>query len=375
LKQYEPKTNKLQLLTQIRALIDKKRLRDDYCQMARELEKQMFFMKARDIFSAQLHSTLNIESIYEIIRKLAVEFVGIEVFQIFFYDDDGRFHYLGSADGVADDAIKEILTQSRDELIADVMQAKRIIVFKTESQGSPREVFTTSQGKSLTSDADLPIACIPMMMDDQTKGVMLVERLMSQKRKLDEEDFELLSLLMSESTLAINNGNAHRRLENAAKTDGLTGLYNHRYFQKRLADEVERGIHEDHPLSLLMVDVNNFKRVNDAYGHRQGDAILKDIGSILRKNVRSVDIPARYGGDEFVIILPQTDASQAAIAAQRIKKAVASHQFQTDDEAVQLTISIGIASFPPITTKESLIDEADKALYRAKQVERKERRN
>jgi len=335
-------------MTQVRALINEKGLQNDHCEMKRELEKQMFYLKVKDILSAQLHSTLNVESIYENMRKLVVNLLEVEFFQIFFYDGNEQFHYLGIADGVADDTIKMVLSQNRDELIANIVGAG----LRTYPEPSP---------------PDLPVAYIPMIVGDQIKGVITIEKLMNQKQTLDVENSELLKLFAFEAALALTNGYAYQRMENAAMTDGLTGLYNHRYFHERLDREVERSIHNSSPLSLLMADVNGFKRVNDAYGHRQGDATLKDLATILRSNVRNVDVPARYGGDEFVIILPETDAKRAAVVAERIKKSVASHQFHKDDESVQLTISVGVASLPPIMTKEELIDAADRALYHDKQ--------
>jgi len=340
--------NKAELLTQIRASISEMGLQNDHCEMRRELEKQMFHLKVRDILSSQLHSTLNVESIYENMRKLMANLLGVELFQVFFYDCDEQFHYLGIADGVPDDTIKMVLSQNRDELIANIV-------------GTGLRPCPTS------SSSDLPVAYIPMIVSDPIKGVITIEKLMEQKQTLDVEDSELLKLFAFEAALALTNGYAYQRMENAAMTDGLTGLYNHRYFHERLDREVERSIHNSSPLSLLMADVNGFKRVNDAYGHRQGDATLKDVANILRSKVRSVDVPARYGGDEFVIILPETDAKRAAIVAERIKKSVASHQFHKDDESVQLTISVGVASLPPIMTKEELIDAADRDLYRDKQ--------
>ena len=340
-------------MTQIRASINKSGLQNDHCEMMRELEKQMFYLKIKDILSSQLHSTLNIESIYENMRKLMVNLLGVELFQIFFFDGNEQFHYLGIADGVQDDTIKMVLSQNRDELIANI-------------------VGTGLRPCSTFSSSDLPVDYIPMIVSEQVKGVMTIEKLMNQKQTLDVEDSELLKLFACEAALALTNGYAYRRMENAAMTDGLTGLYNHRYFHERLDKEVERSIHNSSPLSLLMADVNGFKRINDAYGHRQGDATLKGVANILRSKVRSVDVPARYGGDEFVIILPETDAKRAAIVAERIKKSVASHQFHKDDESVQLTISVGVASLPPIMTKEELIDAADSDLYRDKEKVRRE---
>ena len=340
--------NKTELFTQIRASISEMGLQNDYCEMRQELEKQMFHLKVRDILSSQLHSTLNVESIYENMRKLMVNLLGVELFQIFFFDGNEQFHYLGIADGVSDDTIKMVLSQNRAELIANIVGAGL--------RPCPN-----------SSTADLPFAYIPMIVGDQVKGVITIEKLMEQKQTLDVENSELLKLFAFEAALALTNGYTYQRMENAAMTDGLTVLYNHRYFHERLDKEVERSIHNSNPLSLLMADVNGFKRVNDAYGHRQGDATLKDVANILRSKVRSVDVPARYGGDEFVIILPETDAKRAAIVAERIKKSVASHQFHKNDESVQLTISVGVASLPPIMTKEELIDAADRALYRDKQ--------
>jgi len=348
-------TNKTELLTQIRASISERGLQNDHCEMKRELAKQMLCLKVRDILSEQLHSTLNVESIYENIRKLAVNLLEVELFQIFFCDGAERFHYLGIADGVSDDTIKMVLSQNRDELIANVMK-------------SPASLSTVGAGLcTCPSPPDLPIAYIPMVASDRIKGVMTIEKLINPKQTFDMEDSELLKLFAKEAALALANGYAYRRLENVSMKDGLTGLYNYRYFQERLDKEVKQSIHRASPLSLLMVDVNKFKIVNDAYGHRQGDETLKDLANILRNSVRSVDVPVRYGGDEFVIILPETDAAKAAIVAERIKKSVASHQFHKDDDSVQLTVSIGIASLPPIMTKEELIDAADSALYRDKQ--------
>jgi diguanylate cyclase (GGDEF)-like protein len=360
LQKYESElTNKTELLTQIRASISEMGLQHDHCEMKRELEKQMFHLKVKDILSAQLHSTLNVESIYENMRKLMVNLLEVEIFQIFFYDGDELFHYLGIADGVSDDTIKMVLSQNRDELIANAMKSPAELGMRNAECGIiPQFRISNSQ---------FPIPGIPMVVGDQVKGVMTIEKLMNRRQKFDVEDFELLKIFVKEAAIALANGYAYRQLEDVAMKDGLTGLYNYRYFQERLDKEVKRSIHNSNSLSLLMVDVNGFKRVNDAYGHRQGDETLKDLANILRNSVRSVDVPARYGGDEFVIILPETDAKRAAIVAERIKKSVASYQFHKDDEAVQLTVSIGIASLPPIMTKEELIDAADRALYRDKQ--------
>ncbi|MFQ6042291.1 MAG: hypothetical protein ACE5PV_15655, partial [Candidatus Poribacteria bacterium] len=220
MKQHESEpTNKAELLTQIRASIDEMGFQNDYCKMNRELEKQMLYLKVRDILSAQLHSTLNVEDIYENMRELAVNLLGVEIFQIFFYDGAERFHYLGIANGVSDGAIKTVLSQNRDELIADVMKSP-----------TPSPIINAGLCTRLNpSLLNPPVAYVPMIADGQVKGVMTVEKLINQKSNIDMEYAELLKLLLKEATLALTNGYAYRRMENAAMTDGLTGLYNHRY--------------------------------------------------------------------------------------------------------------------------------------------------
>jgi len=156
---------------------------------------------------------------------------------------------------------------------------------------------------------------------------------------------------------------AKNKLKRLAVTDGLTGLYNYRAFQHQLHLEISRSKRFKLPLSLLMIDIDHFKKFNDNNGHPAGDAALKQFAAIMLKNVREVDCSARYGGEEFVLILPGTAKKSACIVAEKLRLLVESANFS----GKKITISIGIASFPEDTaTKEELIDLADKALYLAK---------
>lgn len=151
--------------------------------------------------------------------------------------------------------------------------------------------------------------------------------------------------------------------------DGLTGLFNHRYFQETLSNELVKSGRFDHAISILLIDVDHFKQVNDKYGHPQGDVVLKEIAQILKKTIRSYDVPARYGGEEFAVILPHTNATQAHEVAERTRKAVQAHSFsgRSTRQKLKLTISIGVASSPVnAKTKAELVDRADQALYLAK---------
>jgi diguanylate cyclase (GGDEF)-like protein len=157
-------------------------------------------------------------------------------------------------------------------------------------------------------------------------------------------------------------------LKELSVRDPLTGLYNHREFFRLLREEAPRSRRYRHPLSLLMIDIDYFKKINDTYGHPAGDRVLSAVAGIIRRELRQVDQVARYGGEEFAAILPETDESEAFALATRIRQAVAARPLAiSETKGVELTISIGLAVFPDdATAEEGLVEKADHALYAAK---------
>jgi diguanylate cyclase (GGDEF)-like protein len=161
----------------------------------------------------------------------------------------------------------------------------------------------------------------------------------------------------------------HKKTEELTITDALTELYNYRHFRNKLADELRRADRYRQRFSLLMMDLDHFKKINDALGHQTGNLVLREVSGIIKQCVRDVDFVARYGGEEFVVILPQTGDHDALVIAERIRstieKAFFSNAQGTRD--VKITISIGCASYPDgVQSLEQLLDKADKALYKAK---------
>jgi diguanylate cyclase (GGDEF)-like protein len=165
---------------------------------------------------------------------------------------------------------------------------------------------------------------------------------------------------------------ANKLLENLATTDGLTGIYNHRFFYEKLNEEFERSKRYSSYLSLIMFDLDFFKKINDRYGHMVGDSVLVEMSKIVLSNIRKNDIFARYGGEEFVLLLPHTNAEGALHEAERIRKAIESNHFQHLEKRGDVTISLGVVTFPSkyINQPEDMVKLADAALYEAKRLGR-----
>jgi diguanylate cyclase (GGDEF)-like protein len=213
---------------------------------------------------------------------------------------------------------------------------------------------------------------IPLMAKDSVEGVMLVDNHYS-KQKITKDDIWKLTMFANHAGLAIANSQEFEKTLVLSNTDRLTGLWNYGYFQHQLSEEVKRANRFNRHLSLLMIDIDHFKKYNDTLGHMAGARLLKEIADILKSSCREVDLVARYGGEEFAIILPETYKEKAYSSAERIRKLTAAHpcHYQDGQPSKRITISIGVSSFPQDSSnKEELISCADKALYVAKETGR-----
>ncbi|MFC1733436.1 GGDEF domain-containing protein, partial [candidate division KSB1 bacterium] len=182
-----------------------------------------------------------------------------------------------------------------------------------------------------------------------------------------ERHERILVMLANNFSVALERCHALTQLESLATTDGLTQLYNYRSFSIRLSEEIERSLRYKLKFSLLMLDLDHFKNVNDTYGHLAGDLVLKKVAEEIKLSTRAIDFIARYGGEEFAVILIESDIEDALVIAGRIRKNIESLKMTYNDEIVSITISIGGVEFrgsPRIP--QELIERADKALYKAK---------
>jgi diguanylate cyclase (GGDEF)-like protein len=186
-----------------------------------------------------------------------------------------------------------------------------------------------------------------------------------------QSELQLLKTIMANVTTALTKARMYTEMEKLATIDGLTQIANHRKFQDIMTMELERSHRYNTPLTLLLMDIDHFKKFNDTYGHPVGDLVLQMVAKALQGSIRNTDYCARYGGEEFVVVLIQADEAQSRILAERIRKAVESLQIQNEDKILRVTVSIGSATFPyDAGSKQELIDNADKAMYHSKQTGR-----
>ena len=214
------------------------------------------------------------------------------------------------------------------------------------------------------------ILCAPLISRGRTIGV--VEIINKLKGRFTQGDLEILLTLVEPCAIAIENAILFQRTEQLTITDDLTKLFNSRYMNLYLGREIKRCKRHGIPLSVIFLDLDGFKGINDQYGHLAGSGTLAEVGGILAEAVRESDILARYGGDEFVVVLPETPPAGALVIAERLRRAIEAHSFlQGQGLTARISASFGISSYPDhALTPEGLIQKADQAMYRVKEKEK-----
>lgn len=217
----------------------------------------------------------------------------------------------------------------------------------------------------LENTAELPedaaTSIFPLTIDKDYTRYLVVD-------KISKADQTKVGILAQQLLLALKRAFLYQKMQELAITDSLTQVFSRRYLLERLKEEIARSQKFGYQFSLLMMDIDHFKACNDRWGHLVGDAILKTVASVVKENVRQIDLVGRYGGEEFCMVLPETDKKEAGFVGERLRKAVEDKQIKAYDEELKVTVSIGIAAFPAESRDmQVLIDKADWALYRAKE--------
>jgi diguanylate cyclase (GGDEF)-like protein len=244
-----------------------------------------------------------------------------------------------------------VAEKGRPVIVNDVKRDKRFL-----SEAFVHEVFDTAS-----------LMCTPVQGRDSLLGVV---EMINKKggRDFTEVDLSFMTKISEHLALAINQVSLHQKMVELAITDDLTKLFNTRYLERTLDMEVSRCDRYNTSLSLIFMDVDYFKNVNDRYGHIIGSKLLVEVGQLLLTKLRAVDIVARYGGDEFVIVLPQTNLKYATQIAERMRKTIAETTFLKEQGYnIKVTASFGLAAYPEkAQSKEELLKLADEAMYRVK---------
>ncbi len=279
-----------------------------------------------------------------------------------------------------------LLDEANDELFVEIVVGRPSAKLKDRriSLGEGVEGWVARAGKPLlvNSQADLArlgirtsfssrrpssIMCVPLRSKGKTLGVLEVTD-RTGRRVFNHEDLTILGTLADYAAIAIENAKNFQRVEELTITDDLTGLYNSRYLHQLLELEIIRSRRHNLNFSLIFLDLDFFKNVNDQYGHLIGSRLLKEVGQQIQCTLRKLDVGTRYGGDEFVLLLPQTAKREAYRVAKRIREQVAgTHFLHAAGLDVRITASFGVASFPvDASHKEDIIRLADQAMYRVK---------
>ena len=253
------------------------------------------------------------------------------------------------------------------------LDEKMGILALTILEGMPFEVSTDEARKRVNENIEKKLrteyfVTIPLKSKDKVLGAILVDNVFT-KKPITKSDLRILTMLANHAGLAIENSQLYERTVILSKTDWLTKLWNSGEFHQRLSFVIEKAKINDAPVSLVMIDMDNFKIYNDTLGHQRGDEALKEIAELLNQKCRRGDIACRYGGEEFSIIMPFTHKEDALLISERLRSEV--EKFFLEKKAIKkhpmITISLGIATFPgDATDKNLLIDKADNALYEAK---------
>jgi diguanylate cyclase (GGDEF)-like protein len=212
------------------------------------------------------------------------------------------------------------------------------------------------------------LVVVPLKAKDKVNGIILADNFIT-KKPINKDDLRMLMMLANQAGLAIENSHLYEKTVIRAHLDSLTNLWNHGYFQYLLGVELEKARATQTKLSLIMLDMDDFKIYNDTFGHQAGDNILKEMASLLKNQSRKMDYVCRYGGEEFAIILPYTDKKETFMIAERLRENIEKHPFIHQEILPNkvLTASLGLASFPDNgSTPSELISYCDKALYEAK---------
>lgn len=295
------------------------------------------------------------------------------------------WHYIEQSNQDLNDLIQSDRAMSESNQ-SSLFKSLKDLTFPLKSQEPPEPLLTTAFQKGTAwrlSPAALEqykedpflkvfrteeLIIMPLKAKDTVNGLIVADNIFT-KKSISEEEIKFFTMLANQAGLAIENSQLYEMMVHKSHTDPVTGLWNHGFFQEKLGETVQESRANDFPVSLAIIDLDNFKKLNDTYGHQHGDVILREVARLFKESSRDIDYVCRYGGEEFALILPYTSKQQSYEIAERLRNKVEQHRFPGTgaDSTLNVTVSIGLSTIPDDTTsKQELFVQADKAMYIAK---------
>lgn len=342
--------------TELRTKDEYEELGEGFNRMAEAIGQKQEQVAKYNSLSRLLISTLKVEELLKSALDRVMELTRSKFGVIYLYDQEGLMLEPVVRGGVDRDAVQPL---GKGEGVAgSAVAERRTVVLETIPEKCHLRI-NTGFGHAVPDK----VAAFPLMYKEKVLGALLLGTF----DDFDPDDLELTEYLSNQIAVGLDNALTHEKTERLSITDGLTGLHNCRYFGERLSREFSESVRYGYDLSLLVMDIDFFKKVNDVYGHQVGDQALVAVAKVLTDSVRHSDLVARYGGEEFVALLPHSTQEQALLVAEKIRLAIAAAAVEGMGEQ-RLTISIGVASRKELAVSHpnDLIRKADAAMYQAK---------
>ncbi|MBI5587859.1 MAG: diguanylate cyclase [Deltaproteobacteria bacterium] len=352
--------NESELLARVRAQL---RINEFY----RELEEDKRTLETIVDITGALSATLDSSEVLSVIvNKVAAVMEAVRCSIVLIVKDDEGY-VLASHE---DPSVRELrIDLSRYPEIKEVI-SKKVPLALGDITNHP---LMSGVKKNIKELEGMSVLIVPIVFNDEVLGTLFL-RTRRREGGYTRTEIDFCRVVANSSFHALKNARLFEKismekdyLKEMAVRDQLTSLYNHNFFYSRLDEEFERAVRYETPLSLILMDIDNFKNINDTYGHRVGDTVLREIAAMIKKGVRKTDVVARYGGEEFAVILPHTLLKGAVDEAERLREIIESHVY-AGLVTEKITMSIGVASYPQKASINSgdLVNHADNALYKAK---------
>ncbi len=323
-----------------------------------KIEKQLRQIEHLYDVIKEAGSTLNVQEMIELAREFTERMFDLPHFIIAVLSDDGKKYEVRIASGCDESFFRDFGLDLESDGLAALLTREKKPVFVASLEGQER--FAPLKNMTIRS-----FILLPFLVQDRVIGFLCS---FSQRENIiDEEKFSNFQVFCNQISIGLQKSLLYEKVQKLSITDGLTKLYSHRYFKQRLEEELVLAGRYSSQLSLLILDIDHFKHYNDSYGHVAGDHVLMEVAKILREKTDGTQVAARYGGEEMVLIAPETTKEQGIELAEKIRAGVEAYQFSVGRETTQVTVSIGVATFPQdAQTNLDLINKADQTLYAAK---------